>query len=108
MMNEYIWSSEGNNVIFVCKAIDNGKMSVISTVAPNAELFFEYDRNKGYDWTFAKVRRLGEAMKSTIEILMEVPGTLKESIVMLAIWLVGQMPSNIECRFIAIKIKVFI
>jgi hypothetical protein len=89
MMNEYIWSSKGNNVKFVCKAIDNGKMSVISTVAPNAELFVEYDRNKGYDWTFAKVRRLGEAMKSTIEILMEVPGTLndlKESIVMLAIW----------------------
>jgi inosine/xanthosine triphosphate pyrophosphatase family protein len=69
MINENIWDVKGNNIKFVCKKPDNGRMIVKSVVIQGIELFVQYDANNDYDWTHVKAFRALCALQQSLEIL---------------------------------------
>jgi hypothetical protein len=98
MMNEFIWDETRNNVrVLSKKKVDNGKLEIITDILPGFEMFMQYDKNNDYDWSFAKVKRLKNALRDTSYILSFVSVVCTprfEEIFRLVTWIVDQLPTD--------------
>jgi hypothetical protein len=93
-INEYIWDSNTNNVKFISKEPDNGRITVLSTILPSLELYVQYDRNENYDWSHVYAYRMMKAAESLREILKPLANATISEVLRLTEWMTYQLPTH--------------
>jgi hypothetical protein len=74
IMNEFIWSPDGNTTHMIYKKkCDNGKIEVSTNILSGMEMYIQYDKSDDYNWSYAKVKKLRNLLKDTKYILSSFP-----------------------------------
>jgi len=99
MLNEYIWSSEGNNIEFSedIHRRDIGRMRTSEHIYAGNEWFLEYDRStQNYEWHEAYVHRCTGMIKQMDSIYVQLPWDtqLEQEEMSWAAWIVTRMDAT--------------